>query len=89
MIDRRTAVAGNRQKLCFLQGRRALPLAQEARTVQPHLCAPRHLGHAQDPLLDGRMIHGAQAHLTRFLALQAPRARLPVPFIHSGRRGSC
>jgi hypothetical protein len=91
MIGRPTVVVGNRQKLCFLHGCRALLLVQEANTVQPHLCTQEHLGNALDPLLDGRMIHGAQAQapLTRFLFLQAPRARHLGPFIRSGRRGSC
>lgn len=90
MIEVHTAVVGNQQKLCSVHERQALPLAQEAiTTVQPPPCTQEYLGNAQDPLLHGRMIHGAQAHPTLFLYLQAPLAHLPIPFIRSGRRGSC
>jgi hypothetical protein len=89
MTERTTAVVGNRQRLCSLHGCRALLLVREANTVQPRLCIQERSGNALDPLLDGRMIHGAQAQRTRFLFLQEPRAHHLVPFIRSGRRGSC
>jgi hypothetical protein len=91
MIERPTAVVANRQRLCSLHGCRALPLVREANTVQPRLCIQERSGNAQDPLLDGRMIHGAQAQAqrTHFLFLQEPHAHRLVPFIRSGRRGSC